>query len=464
MARLVNYVVATWLVLAGTITAWGDVGEPGHGLASRPSETAEPSLSQAAPAPATAPASRPAVPRLVPYVDYRGNLWDRPALTGDWGGSRQWLMDKGVRFNLNLTQTYQGNVAGGRINRGYYQGGLRYELGLDTTYMGLWPGGMLQVRGETRYGKSDNFHTGSIMPVNTDSLYPVPEKDETCLTELYYMQFVAPQLGFLAGRMSLRLNTPFTGDETTQFMNTAFFVPPILGTTFPLTTTGAGAIALPTKWLTITTLVLDSEGKANVTGFDPDTVFTEGTSVFQQAEVTIKPFGRTGHQSLMWTWSDKNRIAFQQDSLAILSNIEEGTPPILNRSSDDWTVVYTFDQYLYTLRGKPKEGVGVFGYYGVGPAVVNPIRANYCLGIGGQGMIPTRAKDTYGVGYYFINLSDNLPRVIRTRTEDEQGVEIFYNIQVTGWLHVTPDLQIIDPARKSVDTDWVLGMRVKMDF
>lgn len=408
--------------------------------------------------------AKPAVPRLVPYVDYSGDLWQRPALTGDWGGARQKLMDKGVRFDLSLTQTYQGNVAGGTRNTAYYQGGLRYDLSLDTTYMGLWPGGMLKIRGETRYGKSNNFHTGSLMPVNTDSLYPVPEQDTTSLSELYYVQFVAPQLGFTVGRISLRLNTPFTGDETTQFMNTAFFVPPILGTTFPLTTTAAGVVALPTKWLTITTLVLDSEGAANVTGFDPDTVFSQGTSVFQMVQATIKPFGLTGHQGLLWTWSDKNRVAFQQNAFAIVESILQGAPPVLNRSPDDWTVVYTFDQYVYTKPDKPREGIGFFGYYGVGPAVVNPIRANYSIGIGGQGMIPTRGKDTYGIAYYYLNLSDNLPRAIRTRAEDEQGVELFYNIAVTDWLHITPDLQIIDPARKSVGTDWVLGVRVKMDL
>ncbi len=410
------------------------------------------------------PATKPAEPRMVPYVDYSGDLWHRPALTGDWGGVRQKLMEKGVRFNLNLTQTYQGNIAGGTINRGYYQGGLRYELALDTAYMGLWPGGMLAVRGETRYGKSDNFHTGSLMPVNTDSLYPVPEQDTTCLSELYYMQFVAPQLGFIVGRMSPRASIVFAHDETTQFMNTAFIFPPILGTTFPLVTTGAGAIAMPTKWLTITTLVVDSEGKANLTGFDPDTVFTGGTSVFQQAQVTVKPFGLAGHQRLTWSWSDKNRVAFQQSSRAIIENIREGTPPVLNRSSDDWTVNYSFDQYVYTVPGKPDQGFGLFGRYGVGPGVVNPIRAYYCLGVGGQGMIATRDKDTFGVGYYFLNLSDKLPQTIRNRTEDEQGVELYYNIEVTPWLHVTPDLQIVDPARKNVDTDWVLGLRVRMDL
>ncbi len=420
-------------------------------------------------APATEPAAaetaaKPAMPRLVPYVDYRGDLWHRPALTGDWGGFRQKLMDKGIRFDLSLTQTYQGNVAGGTIQRGYYQGGLRYQLDLDTGYMGLWPGGILTIRGDTRYGRSDNFHTGALMPVNTDSLYPVPEQDTTCLSELYYTQFLTPQLGLTAGRMSLRLKTPFTGDETTQFMNTALFIPPIIGTTFPLVTTAAGAILLPTKWLTVMTLVLDADGKGNLSGFDPDTVFSSGTSVFQIAEVAIKPFGLAGHQRLIWTWSDKNRVAFQQDSFAIVRSILQGAPPVLSRSSDDWTVIYNFDQYVYTLPDKPKQGVGLFGYYGVGPGVVNPIRANYCIGVGGQGMIPTRDKDTFGIGYYFLNLSNRLPRVIQNRTEDEQGVEFFYNIEVTPWLHITPDLQVIDPVRKNVDTDWVLGMRVKMDF
>jgi porin len=416
------------------------------------------------PQPAGPPISADKTPRLVPWVDYSGGFFTRPALTGDWGGVRQHLMDKGLRFDVNLTQTYQGNVTGGTINRGYYQGGLRYELGLDTGYMGLWPGGMLTVRGETRYGKSDNFHTGSIMPVNTDSLYPVPEEDTTCLTELYYTQFFSPQLGFFAGRMSLRLPTPFTGDETSQFMNTALFVPPVLGTTFPLTTTAVGVIFIPTKWLEITTLVADSEGAANVTGFDPDTVFTSGTSVVQIAQATIKPFDLSGHQGVIWSWSDKNRIQFEQSAFAIIDAIRQGNTDVLGRSSDDWTVNYTFDQYVYTLPDKPDEGIGVFGYCGVGPGVVNPIRACYSLGVGGKGLIPGRATDTYGVGYYFINLTDELPRIIERRVEDEQGVELYYNIAVTPWLHVSPDLQFIDPARSKIDTTVVAGLRMKIDF
>ena len=166
------------------------------------------------------------------------------------------------------------------------------------------------------------------------------------------------------------------------------------------------------------------------------------------AEAAIKPFGLPGHQRVIWTWSDQNQIRFGQSSLAIIDAIRQGTLANLARSSNDWSVTYGFDQFVYTLPGKPEQGFGLFGYYGVGPGVVNPIRACYSLGVGGKGMIPTRAKDTYGVGYYLVNLSDRLSQVIKDRSNDEQGVELYYNIEVTPWLHVTPDLQIIDPGRQ----------------
>ena len=51
---------------------------------------------------------------------------------------------------------------------------------------------------------------------------------------------------------------------------------------------------------------------------------------------------------------------------------------------------------------------------------------------------------------------------------------MFYNIAVTPWLHVTPDLQIIDagrnkapiigPNRKAIGTAIVAGLRIKVDF
>ena len=36
--------------------------------------------------------------------------------------------------------------------------------------------------------------------------------------------------------------------------------------------------------------------------------------------------------------------------------------------------------------------------------------------------------------------------------DDGQGIEIYYNWQATPWLNITPDLQVLVPARENVDT------------
>ena len=95
-------------------------------------------------------------------------------------------------------------------------------------------------------------------------------------------------------------------------------------------------------------------------------------------------------------------------------------------------------------------------------------------------MIPGRDQDRFGIGYYYLKVSSELrdtfpPLVLRRIGLDhEQGAELFYNVAITPWLHLTPDLQIIDSARnkapiisanrKPIDTAVVAGLRVKIDF
>lgn len=407
------------------------------------------------------------VPRLVPWLDYRGDLWHRPALTGDWGGLRQGMIDKGLRFNLNLTQTLQGNIDGGVSKRAWYQGGLRYEIDLDTGAAGLWPGGWLHLRGETQYGKNNNFDSGALSPVNTDALFPIPDQ-KTCLSEAYHTQFLAPWLGLTAGKFSPRDNNVFAHDETTQFLNGAFNFNPVIGTTVPLNFLGAGVILRPTDWFTLTTLVLDSEGTADVSGFD--TVFDRGTTVYQMTEVGIKPFGQQGHQRLAWAWSDKSQVELRQNTRLIirqriLEKLGLGPGPALNRQGSDWSFMYDFDQYLYTKPGTKDQGFGLFGRFGVSDGTVNPVGQFYSLGVGGKGMIPTRDQDTFGVGCYYLRVSDNFGPALKRLVGDEQGIEAYYNIQVTPWLHITPDIQVIGPGRERFDdTAIVAGVRMRIDF
>jgi len=49
----------------------------------------------------------------------------------------------------------------------------------------------------------------------------------------------------------------------------------------------------------------------------------------------------------------------------------------------------------------------------------------------------------------------------------EQGVECYYNIEITPWLHISPDLQfVVDPGGglDSHDVAIVGGVRVQMNL
>ncbi|KKL08213.1 hypothetical protein LCGC14_2578100, partial [marine sediment metagenome] len=395
-------------------------------------------------------------------------LWKRPALTGDWFGARQDLMDKGIRFDISLTQILQRNWAGGTNYQGRYQGGLDLTFLLDTGKAGLWPGGLLKVKGEARYGRANNLNTGALMPVNFDSLWPVPGEDTMQLVEFNYTQFLAPWVGVTLGKFSPRENNVFSGDETEQFLNTAFNINPTYITTVPQSFLGAGVILIPHEDVILTTLVLDSEGSADRCGFS--TVFEGGTSIFQQLEVKVKPFGLPGHQRVGWAWSDKSRIRLEQDTRnLVISWIRHrlglGGMPTLDRASSDWALFYDFDQYLYVVPGTKDRGIGVFGRFGVTDGRVNPVEQFYSIGVGAKGLIPGRENDSFGVGYYYLDQSDKVGPIIRRLMDNnEQGVELYYNIAITPWLKITPDIQVINPMRDGVNCTWVAGIRLKMEF
>ncbi len=117
--------------------------------------------------------SPPASAGLLPIPDYSGDLLTRSYLTGDWGGARTNLANKGVQFGVQFNQYVQGVAAGGRDETTQYGGTVDYLLNLDLMKMGVLPGAIVKFRAESRYGNSVNGQGGPILPVNTDASFPL---------------------------------------------------------------------------------------------------------------------------------------------------------------------------------------------------------------------------------------------------------------------------------------------------
>ena len=109
---------------------------------------------------------------------------------------------------------------------------------------------------------------------------------------------------------------------------------------------------------------------------------------------------------------------------------------------------------------------GVFGNAVISDGKPNPIRWSAIVGVGGSSPLPNRKLDTFGIAYYYLGFSDSFKNDVRpiVPVRDERGVEIFYNVGVTPWCHITGDLQMITPTLNFAETSLVLGLRAKLDF
>jgi len=413
---------------------------------------------------------------------FGGDLWTRSKLTGDWGGVRNDLAAKGITLDIDYTQIFQGNAHGGRSTKNALRasGSGDIELTLDTQKMGLWPGGSFLFHAEPKWGDGINPKVGSLVPVNFDAVIPGSgEGAMFTLSEWIFTQGIIPdKLAVIAGKLfgarAFDTNV-FANDERTQFMNTALRNNPIIPAFLPYTNLGIGVIAMPTDWLTITTAVADSEGRAKTTGFETAFHGAMNTTIIHEWAFKVKPFGLPGNQRIGFLWSsmdfsrlDPNEPFNMSADLAIkllgldLANKVVGKLAKFRDAGDNVAIYYNFDQYLYTEDEDPSQGIGLFGRFGWARQDVNPIAHFYSIGVGGKGVLPERDNDTCGLGYYFADLSNQMP----PQYHSEQGIECYYNIEVTPWLHISPDLQVIvNPGGTDFnDVSFVYGVRMQVNL
>ena len=113
----------------------------------------------------------------------------------------------------------------------------------------------------------------------------------------------------------------------------------------------------------------------------------------------------------------------------------------------------------------PARGWGLFGRAGIADDEANPLHWFLSFGIGGHNPHRGHEADTFGAGWFVAGTSDEIGPIIEATLgpiQDGHSVELYYNWQATPWLNITPDLQVIVPARGNIDTALVAGIRAVM--
>jgi porin len=393
-------------------------------------------------------------------------------------------------------------VSGGRRTGSGFWDNIDYTLNVDTQKLGLWPGGFFKFQGDTGFGSNVFKDAGTVVPVNTAALIPGINDRTTALMNATLTQFFSPQLGLFAGKINMLDSavTEFYGDYRTQFLNIGTSFPMVLEQV-PISAFGGGVLAIPREDILLSATVLDPTGTPDNDNLG--NAFSQGVLVIGSGGLTVKPFGLVGHQSIGVSWNNEQRFSLTQDPTNLatlllqerfprLANpgptlegiLAQSFPNLLvparpaNRSSSSWAVTYAFDQYLWQPDGNPHHGIGVFFAFGASDGNPNPIKYSLLTGLGGKGVAPGRPDDTFGVAFARTQVSGAFLPFLRQQLnlglQQEDAIEMYYNISVTQWLNVTADLQIINPALKraqnasgqlaNVDTAVVAGARMRVRF
>ena len=422
-----------------------------------------------------------------PKDPYSGDLLSRSTLTGDWGGFRNEWAQKGITFDLNITQIGQGVVNGGKSGAWQYGGRGDLVINVDSQKLGLWPGGFFNLELEGNWALSVNQNTGALMPVNTSQTVPLPPGDIFGVPAWNFTQFLSPYFGLTLGKYATVTNTSGDMNEfahgkgDTQFMNMAFNFNPLLAFTVPYSTLGTGVIVLPTKdpkEAIVSLLVMSTNGNPTTSGFGD--LNGNAITVAGEGRVRTDFFGLTGHQLFGTTFSNKKFTSIDQRLASIIET------RALSGKKGSWNIYYNFDQYLYEPKKGADRGIGIFGRLGVSDGNPNFMKFFSSFGVGGKGMFESRPLDQFGLGYYFININNpTIQALLQTREflRDEYGFEAFYNFAITPWALLTPDIQVVRGAqkdivtigqgplgllprldKKSISTSTVLGLRLQLLF
>jgi porin len=402
-----------------------------------------------------------------------GTIFERPKLAGNWWGARQALAETGITLDVSATAFYQG-VASGGINQTFaYTGRNDALFNLDAEKAGLWKGLFVNLHGESRYGGDVNDDSGTILsPPNIAALFPLPTGTHTALTAVKITQYASENIVLYAGKFNMldELVQPFgAGRGVDAFMNTGLVFPVVLDRTVPYSTLGSGFSIMNGKRALFTLMVFDTHNTPTTSGFE--TLFTNGATTLSKLDLPVFLFGLPGHQGVEGTYSTGT-----YSSLKSIPYIDvNGLPSVtFGTVRGSWSVFYVADQALYVDPNNPLRSWGVFTNIGAADNDPSPIRCSVSVGLGGSSPLVSRPLDTFGIGYSYVKPSTGMlnldPQNLPQRSDN--AVELFYNVAVTPWLRLTPDVQVLvpgpeqtlPPGVRPIDTAVIFGLRAKIEF
>lgn len=409
-------------------------------------------------------------------------------VTGDWGGRRTKLADRGIRFGLIYTADYMANFAGGLRRNGAYLDNIYVKLTFDLHAMRGWSGAKIFLYGIGNNGGNPSANTGDIQGISNIAAFNTWK-----LYEAWFEQdLFGNRLSILLGLMDVNAGfdiLPSAG----LFLNSSFGMGPDFSQSgrngpsiFPATSLGMRIEGKPTYDSYIQMAFLDGVpgDPANPRGtrirFDESDGFllaTEGGYlVGVENSNAILPKGRRprrrriGRVEKTGVYESKLAIGawWYTSRFSDLNRIDAtGNPRLTRRNAGAYLLG---EHAVYRDPDDPNQKLTIFARVGFANASVNRFKAYTGGGLVYHGLIPRRLEDEVGLaiaaghnGTPFRQMQNNAGQSVERA---EITIEGSYLAPINSWLAIQPDIQyVINPNTKpEVRNAWVGGIRWEATF
>jgi porin len=427
------------------------------------------------------------------------SLWQQDTLTGDWGGARTALKDKGIDVTLNYVNEVFAVLSGGLKRQASYEGRLEFSLDTDLQKLIGWSGA------STHFTIYQIHNSGRNVAENVGGIADPSNIDALATTRLFTAWF---QQNAFDDRVSLRIGQLAADDEFINsptaggLVNGTFGWAGVLaanmtngGPAYPLATPGVRLAVKPTDQLTVQAAVFSGDPAGANCNDDAQACNRHGTTFsfsggalwMGEMQYAVnqdkKSPGLPGVYKL-GGWYATTDFADQHYGLDIAGNTVSLADPTvagpLNHHGD-WGLYAVADQMVWR---SDQQSLNLFLRGGVSPSDRNLISSYVDAGAGFKGLLPGRPDDVLTVGFAYAKISRDAaaldqdvlafsgpPYPIR---DEEVVFEASYQAQLAPWWIVQPDLQyIVHPGGKVSDPDnpgatvsnaFVAGVRSTIKF
>lgn len=384
-------------------------------------------------------------------------LVGRPQLTGQWGGRRAALSERGVDLYARYLATGWSNVDGGRRDGTRYEGFGIWGIETDLGPLVGWRGGGLLVNGYVYHGAqpSDSLIGGFA----TQTLSGNETSDSFRFFEILFQQTWSDgRFAFKIGQLAADTDFFVSRFSGTLLNGTFGFLgfgrSDSLAPFFPLATPGVylRARTRDDGWSLHLGVYSADEGEDETSNIGFDYSFDDGVFAIAEVRSRYRLLGRPGSTLVggaITTGSidDYGRGGRVAGTYGIYALIDQ----VLIEQSADRPELGVFARFSGTPQDDRAEGQW---YFDAGFELLRPFAA--------------RPNDAFSVGFAYLRFGRDYVDRLREDGEDvtrsQSVLEITYRAQLTGWLSLQPDLQLVfDPFFSRSDAT-VIGLRATIDL